>query len=143
AFFKKLRYKEYVRLRLKNSLWYLGFFSTALIYSGATLAQNEVELFNFKKMHVPSNTDLSMQTTLGYTLISTFYLHCAFWEGLTKDNFIHMFGYFCLFSFLVSSHILRVVEISFTLTALIGAAQVAVQFTRCSYMSSNQGKYVF
>ncbi|KAJ8944705.1 hypothetical protein NQ318_007918 [Aromia moschata] len=138
AFLRKVRYKEYVRLRLRSSLWYLGFYGTALIYSGAALAQSEVELFNFKRMHVPSGSDLPMQVMLGYTLISTFYLHSALWEGLTKESFVAMFHYLFLFTFLVSSYILRVVEISFTLTALIGLAQVAVEFTRSCYMSSNQ-----
>lgn len=32
----------------------------------------------------------------------------------------------------------RVVEIAFTFTALVGIAQVAVEFTRCCFMSSSQ-----
>ncbi|XP_018579054.1 uncharacterized protein LOC108917099 isoform X2 [Anoplophora glabripennis] len=138
AFLKKLRYREYVRLRLRNSLWYLGFYGTAVIYSGAALAQNEVELFNFKKMHVPSNSNLPSQVVIGYTLISTFFLHSSLWEGLAKEYFLNMFSYLFLFLFLLASYTLRVVEISFTFTALVGIAQVAVEFTRCCFMSSTQ-----
>lgn len=104
---RKLRYREFVRSRLKSSLWYLGFYGTGLIYCGATLSQNEVELFHFKKMHVPSNSNPPTQLILGYTLICTFYLHCAFWEGLTKGSLLNMLKYLALFMLLVSSYILR------------------------------------
>lgn len=106
---KKLRYREFARVRLKSSLWYLGFYGTGLIYCGATLSQNEVELFNFKRMHVPSKSSMTTQVILGFTLICTFYLHSAFWEGLSKGSLLNMLKYLAVFLFFVSSYILRYV----------------------------------
>nr|XP_023014343.1 uncharacterized protein LOC111504086 isoform X1 [Leptinotarsa decemlineata] len=135
---KKLRYREYVRIRLRSSLWYLGFYGTVSIYCGTKLFRNEIELFNFKKMHVPTSNNLPTQVILGYILISTYYLHTAFWEGLRNGMVVNVFRYLFLFLFMVSSFILRIVEISFSLTALISIAQVGLEFTRCAFMLSSQ-----
>lgn len=104
---KKLKFKEYERDRLTDILWYLGFYGTGVVYCGAALSQNEVELFNFKKMQVPSISNLPTQVVLGYTLILMFYLHSAFWEGITKMRIINMLSYLFLFFFMLSSYILR------------------------------------
>ncbi|KAJ8919207.1 hypothetical protein NQ315_012195 [Exocentrus adspersus] len=120
----------------------MGFYWTALIYSKATLAQNEVELFNFKRMYVPSSSTLPSQVVIGYTLISTFFLHSSLWEGLAREYFSNMFSYLFLFLFLISSYVLRIVEISFTLTALISIVQVALEFTRCCFICSSQDSIV-
>ncbi|XP_056644055.1 uncharacterized protein LOC130449956 [Diorhabda sublineata] len=143
ALFKKLRFKQYERDRLIEILWYLGFYSTAVVYCGAALSQNEVELFNFKNMRVPSSTILPTQVVLGYTLILTFYLHTAFWEGITKAHIVNMFAYMFLFFFMLSSYILRVVEISFSLSALISITQMALQITRGFFVVLDQKSFYY
>lgn len=107
AFLRKLRFKQYLRDRMLSSLWYLGFFVTSLAYCGATLKQNDVELFNFKKMSVPTfQTHLPSQL-LGYTLISTFYFHSGVWEGVQNNSPIAMAGFVLLGLFMAFSYILR------------------------------------
>ncbi|CAH1100370.1 unnamed protein product [Psylliodes chrysocephalus] len=138
ALLKKLKFKEYERDRLTDILWYLGFYGTGVVYCGAALSQNEVELFNFKKMQVPSISNLPTQVVLGYTLILMFYLHSAFWEGITKMRIINMLSYLFLFFFMLSSYILRVVEISFTLSALISIAQVVLHITKGLFVVLDQ-----
>ncbi|CAG9865168.1 unnamed protein product [Phyllotreta striolata] len=130
ALLKRLSFKHHERDRLTEVLWYLGFYGTSVVYCGAALSRNEVELFNFKRMNVPSSSVLPTQVVLGYTLISMFYLHSALWEGITKTRIANMASYVCLFLFMLSSYILRVVEISFTLSALISIAYVSSQITK-------------
>lgn len=108
AFLRKLRLKEYVRDRLLSSLWYFGFFGTSFVYCGAvTLIQNDVELFNFKKMAVPSTQNELPSQLLGYLLMSTFYFHSALWEGLNNNKFLTMCSFVLLAFFMVVSYILR------------------------------------
>ncbi|CAG9827465.1 unnamed protein product [Diabrotica balteata] len=143
ALFKRLKFKQFERDRLINTLWYLGFYGTGLAYCGAALSQNEVELFNFKNMHVPTNNNLPTQVVLGYTLILTFYLHTSIWEGITKARVVNMLAYLFLFLFILSSYILRVVEISFSLSALISIAQVVVQITRGLFVILDQKSFYY
>ncbi|XP_019871586.1 uncharacterized protein LOC109599971 [Aethina tumida] len=138
AFLRKVKYKEYISDRLAHSLWYLGYYGTALFYCGATIFQNEMELFNFKKMHVPSSSNLPNTLIIGYTLMSTFYLHSSVWEGLKNGRVLSMIAYLLLTLFLIVSYILRIVEISFTLTSLISIAQILVEIIRITTVLSNQ-----
>lgn len=120
-FLKKLRYREYVRSRLKIGLWYLGFFGTCFIYSVATLDQNDIAFFNTKKLNIlastksmkyeKGNSNIIFPTPfiLGHVVVSTFYLHSAFWEGLIRGLPVNMLNYLLLFIFTVASYMARLV----------------------------------
>ncbi|XP_060525223.1 uncharacterized protein LOC132701380 [Cylas formicarius] len=142
AFLRRLKFKQHVCSRIKDSLWYLGFSGTVLIYCGATLALNEMELFNFKRMHVPSDTNLSDQVVLGYTLICTFYLHTAFWEGIKNGSLSSFIKYLFLAFLCIFSYILRILEVMYSLTGLISITQVATELTRLIYSLSRKNTYL-
>lgn len=140
-----MNYKEYIRIRLQQSLWYLGFYSTACIYCSATLIRNNLDIVKLKMLFDSTNT-ISSQLILGFIVILTFYLHSAFWEKLKYRHGFVAAGYLCLFFLLCFSYFLRYlghffrykfteiafrfVEGCFRLTILICLAHVGVEVAR-------------
>ncbi|XP_044262545.1 uncharacterized protein LOC123010002 [Tribolium madens] len=129
AFLKRIKYREYIRVRLQQSLWYLGFYTTACIYCCATLIRNNLEIIKLKTPFDSSNV-ASGQLILGFIVVLTFYLHSAFWERLKYCHGFVASGYLCLFFFFCFSYFLRFIEGCFRLTILICSAQIALEVTR-------------
>lgn len=104
---KKMGYKEYMRLRLKYSLWYLGFYGTALWYCGTILAQQEFDVFNVYKFLINSNTKISGNFILGHVMLISFLIHSVIWEAVAKSDFLKAASYLLLASFVILSYLIR------------------------------------
>ncbi|XP_064214188.1 uncharacterized protein LOC103314794 isoform X3 [Tribolium castaneum] len=109
ALLKRMKYKEFIRARLQQSLWYLGFYTTAFIYCSANLIRNNLDLVKLK-MPFDSTNAPSGQLILGFIVVLTFYLHSALWERLKYRHGFVAAGYLCLFFFFCFSYFLSVIN---------------------------------
>ncbi|XP_064214187.1 uncharacterized protein LOC103314794 isoform X2 [Tribolium castaneum] len=136
ALLKRMKYKEFIRARLQQSLWYLGFYTTAFIYCSANLIRNNLDLVKLK-MPFDSTNAPSGQLILGFIVVLTFYLHSALWERLKYRHGFVAAGYLCLFFFFCFSYFLsiciffRFIEGCYRLTILICLHQIALEVARC------------
>lgn len=106
ALLRRMKYKEYIRIRLQRSVWYLGFYTTACIYCSATLLRNDIPVIYTNSPFDGTNTP-SGHLILGYIVVATFFLHSALWERLKYRHVIVATNYSCLFLFLFFSYFLR------------------------------------
>jgi hypothetical protein len=130
ALLRRMKYKEYIRIRLQRSVWYLGFYTTACIYCSATLLRNDIPVIYTNSPFDGTNTP-SGHLILGYIVVATFFLHSALWERLKYCHVIVATNYSCLFLFLFFSYFLRFVEGAFRLTVLVSLTQIALELARC------------
>ncbi|KAL3279044.1 hypothetical protein HHI36_016560 [Cryptolaemus montrouzieri] len=133
-----MRYKEYNRIRLKHSLWYLGFYCTAFVYTGATLFQNRVDILGFRKLHSNTYNDISSDLMIGFMILFTFFLHSAVWEVLQYNAKSIFLSYMLLCSVLLVSFLLRILEAAFTLIAFISITQVSIESAKLLYVVTRQ-----
>ncbi|KAK9884960.1 hypothetical protein WA026_009195 [Henosepilachna vigintioctopunctata] len=137
--FRKMKYKEYSRTRLKHSLWYLGFYCTAFIYTGATIFQNKVDVLGFRKVHLPSQADVT-DLVIGFLVLFSFFLHSAFWEVMEYNLKAAFLSYILLCSIFLVSLFLRILEVAFTLTAFVSITQVSIESSKLLYIVTKQNK---
>ncbi|GJQ84333.1 hypothetical protein Trydic_g5271 [Trypoxylus dichotomus] len=128
---KKMRIKEYVRVRLKQSVWYLGFYMTSFFYCTATLYKNNVDIFTHGKLLNVENETVPGYLILGFIVLCTFYAHSILWEGLKKGFSISSVSYLLLTTFILLTYFCRKVELSLSLLAIVSLSQFGVELARC------------
>ncbi|XP_044761421.1 uncharacterized protein LOC123318752 [Coccinella septempunctata] len=135
---RKMKYKEYNRIRLKNSLWYLGFYCTLFIHTGDSFFRSRMDVFGFRKTNITTYDDINSDLVMGFMVLFSFFLHSAFWEVMEYDSKTLFLSYILLCCVLLISFILRTLEVAFTLTAFISIAQVSVQSAKLLYVVTKQ-----
>ncbi|KAK9694066.1 hypothetical protein QE152_g33793 [Popillia japonica] len=128
---KKMRMKEYIRVRLKHSVWYLGFYITSFFYCTATLYKNNIDIFSHSKLLGIEKETVPGYLILGFIVLCTFYAHSIIWEGLKKGLSISSASYLFLTMFILLTYFCRKVEISLSLLAIISLSQFGIELARC------------
>ncbi|KAF5276875.1 hypothetical protein FQA39_LY06426 [Lamprigera yunnana] len=132
ALLKKMCFKEYVRIRLKKSLWYLGFYACSFLYCSATAWKNNIRFPHQYKFLTLDVTELvSGQLLAGYALLSAFYTSSFIWEGLqcSFSSFIYLF----LTGFSAFTYFLRYIELVIVFTSTFSAVEFGAELIRCIY----------
>lgn len=88
--------KGYINKRLRQSLWYLGFYSGALIYCGASLIRSEFIDDNYRIVYSSERKENSSDLMIGFLFLLTFYMHSALWENFIMENFLLGLNYMLL-----------------------------------------------
>ncbi|KAF2885302.1 hypothetical protein ILUMI_20868 [Ignelater luminosus] len=132
ALLKKMRFKEYVRIRLRKSLWYLGFYGCSFMYCTATLWKNNIKMPHRHKFQILDLTEpISGHLILGYVLLSSFYASSSMWEGLQCS--VSSFTYLFLTGFVAFTYFLRYIELAILLASTFSAIHVITELTRCLF----------
>lgn len=102
-----MRMKEYIRVRLKHSVWYLGFYITSFFYCTATLYRNNIDIFSHSKLLGVEKETVPGYLILGFIVLCTFYAHSIIWEGLKKGFSISSASYLFLTIFILLTYFSR------------------------------------
>lgn len=132
ALLKKMRFKEYVRIRLKRSLWYLGFYACSFFYCSATAWKNNIQFPNqIKFIFLDLTEPISGHFFAGYALLSAFYASSFIWEGLQCSH--HAFTYLFLTGFCAFTYFFRYIELLIMFASILSVAEVATESMRCIF----------
>lgn len=96
-------YKNYLNQRLHQSLWYIGFYTVALVYCSTTDwldHRYRIELNT-------SNFGLTSNVFWGFVMLTTFFAHSAFWEGVFNENFSLALTYMLLTLLLLNTYLMK------------------------------------
>nr|XP_022919899.1 uncharacterized protein LOC111428560 isoform X1 [Onthophagus taurus] len=130
---KQMKIKEYVRVRLKHSIWYLGFYTVCFAYCLGTLYSNNIDIFSHRKLLTIDNEMVPGYLILGFVLLCTFYAHSIIWEGLKKGFSMSLVSYSLLVVFILTTYFSRKVELSLSLLTIVSFTQFGVEMARCCH----------
>lgn len=102
-----MKIREYIRVRLKHSIWYLGFYITSFSYCTATLLKNNIDAFSTKNLSENEGDSVPGYLILGFIVLCTFYAHSIIWEGLMKGFSISSVSYLFLTIFILLTYFYR------------------------------------
>lgn len=103
-----MRCKGYINDRLRQSLWYLGFYSAALIYCGASLIRNQFIDDNYRVLFPAyRNTSTTNDLIIGFMFLITFYVHTSVWECFIVENFLLGLNYLLLVLATITAYFMR------------------------------------
>lgn len=130
ALLRRMRFKEYVRIRLRRSLWYFGFYACGFLYCSATSWKNHIAFPNKYTFYILDLTEpISDHLIVGYALLSAFYASSFIWEMCQCS--LSSFSYVFLSGFTAFTYYLRYIELVVLFTNTFSIVYVITELIRC------------
>lgn len=111
--------KSYINERLRQSLWYLGFYSSALIYCGASLIRNEFIDSSYRVFLPEHGSGYTSDLLIGFLFLITFYIHTTVWETFIVENPFLGLNYLLLVFATMTAYYMRYTNINWILNVFI------------------------